>query len=38
MEAILELGKSIMVNPPYSWFSRDIIAVMMVSHEQKISH
>jgi hypothetical protein len=23
---------------PYSWFSRDVIAAMLVSHEQKISH
>jgi hypothetical protein len=24
--------------PVYSWFSRDVIAAMLVSHEQKISH
>jgi hypothetical protein len=23
---------------PYSWFSCDVIAAMLVSHEQKISH
>jgi hypothetical protein len=29
-------SKSLVVH--YSWFSRDVIAAMLVSHEQTISH
>jgi hypothetical protein len=32
------VSRDLLVPVAYSWFSRDVIAAMLVSHEQNISH
>jgi hypothetical protein len=38
VDVIITMGDVRLPFDYYSWFARDVIAAMLVSHEQKISH